>query len=599
MVQQTQKQATKLEEILSQYDTSIKHYDKYRSDWGQYYKRYRSILDSSTSKDYYAWRNELFIPATASGVDGLVFNLALTLFGSTPFYDVAPREANDVSRALLAKELISYCFDKSKFKMEFSGNFIKQLSIYGTSFGKVVQRDITRTTKKKKPINEPDLFGNEVPTGETEVETEDEVVYSGPVFETIDIFDLIVSPDARSLSDTWVIHRTVKTLGELKALMKKGIYKNVGDLEMLIENKNSADTQYDRGRKESTGLPSAWGDEPGDLRTIELLEYWDKRRENVTTIAGRLKVIRDTENPLGIDPFVSASLWALPFEIYGIGIPEKCLDLQDQLNAEVNQRLDNRNLRQNLILKVQRGNNVNYNSLDTRPGAVWLMDDINAVQEVNVPDTSSASSFTEESLLKQEIEEVTGITKYSKGSGVGGDRTTATEASLVARAGSKGFAYMVMLIEESALKPIIEKYYQLIETFMEDEQVIRVAGEKGMEFVNVRPQDIKGSYDFIPQGTTELVDKNLKVQYLIQMLSIAKDDQTLNRQAVYKKIWEALGQKDFTDLFTGAPQMPMSLDAKGGGMNPTNAGRQTASPASGVRAGSPQEGAIPIGMGGV
>jgi hypothetical protein len=595
------KQMNKLDTILNQYQNSIRYYDKYRSDWARYYKKYRSIYDTDTTKEYFRWRSKLFIPATAAAVDGLVFNLALTLFGPNPFFDVAPREEGDVRRAQLMRELLMYEFEKSNFKMEFAGNFLKQLSIYGTSFGKVVQRKITKKTKKRKEIVAVGINGEIMPTGEYEVQEDEEVVYDGPVFETIDIFDVIISTKAKSLQDTWVIHRTEKTIGELKALEKMGIYSNVTDLENLILNTNDPDLQKSESRKYSTGLPVAWSDEPGDLRKVEILEYWDKKREKVTTIAGRSVIIRDTENPLGIDPFVSASLWQLPYEVYGIGVPEKCDDLQDQLNAEVNQRLDNRNLRQNLILKVRRGANVNVRNLISKPGAVWLTDDMTAIEPIQVPDIETSASFAEENILKQEIEEVTGITKYSKGAGVAGDRTTATEASIVARSGSKSFAYMVMLIEESALKPIIEKYYQLTEMFMDKEVILRVLGDKGYEFIALKPEDVRGCYDFIPQGTSELVDKNLKVQYLIQLLGIAKDDPALNRLAVYKNIWEALGQKNYSELFNLAMQPPMEANVGETGMNQSNIARQAIDQrmATGARMGTAQEGAMPVMMGGI
>jgi hypothetical protein len=224
-----------------------------------------------------------------------------------------------------------------------------------------------------------------------------------------------------------------------------------------------------------------------------------------------------------------------------------------------------------------------------------------AIEPIQVPDIETSASFAEENILKQEIEEVTGITKYSKGAGVAGDRTTATEASIVARSGSKSFAYMVMLIEESALKPIIEKYYQLTEMFMDKEVILRVLGDKGYEFIALKPEDVRGCYDFIPQGTSELVDKNLKVQYLIQLLGIAKDDPALNRLAVYKNIWEALGQKNYSELFNLAMQPPMEANVGETGMNQSNIARQAIDQrmATGARMGTAQEGAMPVMMGGI
>lgn len=584
-----------VDEVVSRYKDGYNYYRSQRDSFVTYYKKYRGWLDANSTKDFYKWRSKLFIPSIGRAVDGLTVNLWLAIFSMTPFFEVKPREESDVARSKAVGALLEYQFEETSFKTEFL-KFLIQLGIYGTSFGKVYQKTIKKKVKRRRP---KEFMGVTFP-GEFELKEEEEVVYDGPCFQPIDIFDIVVSPNATSLEDTWVIHRSEKTLGEIKKMQKDGIYKNVDDLELLIMGSNPTEQSESKERKHVGGFPSAWGKEEGDDRRVEILEYHNMERTKIITVGGQSVELRNKENKLYIDPFVHANLWGVPFELYGIGIAEKAGDLQDQLNAEVNSRLDNRNLKQNFILKVRRGANVNTRSLISRPGAVWLTDDIEAIQAMTIPDVASNTSFAEENLLKQEIEEITGVTKYATGGGAETSKKTATEVSVMTRSTSKSFALFVDKIVEQAIKPVVKKFYTINELFMEDETVVRILGQEGMVFVALKPEDIMGNFDFIPAASSQMTDMNLKSQNLINLLGIAKDDPTLNRQTIYKKFWEANGYKDYNELFASPglpqnPQTPQNNSSQPGGA--VSQGGMPVEPTD-MRPGTPFEGGTPITVGG-
>lgn len=589
MAQQVVSDNKSVQMVVENFSSSYKYYKSFRDDWLRYFKKYRSMLDVDTTLDYFKWRSKLFIPATGSAVDGLVTNLALTLIPNDGFFNVRPREPGDVERSRVMEKLLSYEFQESDFRSLFN-TFLKQLAIYGTSPGKVFWKTIKRKQKRRRPVMAMDILGTEIDTGEFEIREEEDTIFDGPVFEPIDIFDFYISQKAKSLKDTWVIHRTNKKLGQIKELQKQGIYKNVGDLERLVSGENTQEDEYAKDKRRMIGLPDAWDDETGDNRTIEILEYWDQNREKIITIAGREVILRETTNPLGIDPFVLGGLWENPFQLYSSGVPEKCSDLQDQLNSEVNQRLDNRNLKQNMIIKVRRGANVNVRNILSKPGAVWLTDDMDAIDPITIPDVGTPNSFAEENLLKRDIEEITGVSQYAKAGGTDqGSRKTATEASLESRAGSKGFAYFVLQIEQQVLRPIIQKFYQLTELFMDEEKAVRILGEGSEEkYIKVSPSDVRGNYDFVPIASSQLINKDIMVQQMVQLLQMAAQDPSIDRRTIYKKIWEAWGYQNFDELFTQAPLMPVGMQEQ------MQAQQAKAQESMGMRPGSPQEGAAPV-----
>lgn len=577
----------KVEYINRLYDESTKYYSSWRDELTKAYKQYKSVLDIDSSKDYYKWRSRLFIPATARAVDGLLPDLMLTLFGPDPFFETVPREPSDVIQSKILEPLLLYQFDSTDFFTNFF-DFLKQMAIYGTTFGKVYITSKKRKVKKSVP---QEFMGIEI--GEPKEEYEEIEIYDGPVFETIDIYDLRFSPNAKSIDDTWVIHRTEKTIGDMKKL---GIYKNLDKLEYSIAQDKLSSKYDEEVRKSLNGFPSAYTQEEGDDRRVELLEYWDRSRSKTCTIAGRSTIVRpERDNPLGIDPFVSCKLWGMPFELLGTGIPKKVEDLQNQLNCEVNQRLDNRNIRQNVTLKVRRGANVNVRNLLTKPGGIWLTDEMDAIDPIVIPDISSSTSFAEENLLESKCEEITGVTRYATGQGSGSSKT-ATEASILTRMASKAFALHLRIIEEMALRPILRKFAALNSNpdFMDKERVEKVVGPLGAMW---EPSS-ETAINFRLLASSQLTDKNLKVQQMIQLLGMLKDDPTINKMEIVKRIYEAWGYKDFATL---QQQMPPQMPQQGMPQNMgTPPGLGAGIPPTGVRPGSPAEGGLPMmaGMGG-
>lgn len=529
------------EKISKLYSNSRIYFKPIREDWVNFYKRYRSYLDSSTTKDFYKWRSKLFIPATAKAVDGLLPDLLLTLFGPDPFFEIAPREEGDVDQAKIQQAILSSDFYNCDIFLK-AYTYLKQMALYGTTFGKVYWNKDTTTETLIKTFEDQQ-------TGKQTEKTEKltVVLHDQPWFEPIDNFNLAWAKNCTNLRDTWIIQRSEKSIGEMKAA---GVYDNVNDLETAIVGMKGTSEYEQEVRNWLKGLPSAYNDEEGDARKVELLEYWNEDRSKTATLAGRFIVVRKLrDNPYGLnyDPFIKTDLWANPFEFLGTGIAEKSRDLQDQLNSEVNQRLDNRALRQNVQFKVRRGANINTRSLRSSPGAIWLTDDMDALDVVNIPDISSNNSFNEENMLEQKIEEITGVTKYSTGAGAD-SRRTATEVNTLTKMSSKGFALHVKIIEESFIKPLIKKFMYLNSRFAEKERTIRILGKDGYQFIKVTPDDLlKTNYDLVAKGSSELTDKNMKVQQMVNFKGMIAQDPTsmAMNKALDKRIWEAWGNKDY------------------------------------------------------
>src|SRR5690606_41445102 len=80
------------------------------------------------------------------------------------------------------------------------------------------------------------------------------------------------------------------------------------------------------------------------------------RSEGVCTVVNRQAVLEDRVNPFhhGEIPFLKITYNQLEGEFAGLGMVIPALDLQDEINAKRNQRLDNVNLTLNPPMKVIR-----------------------------------------------------------------------------------------------------------------------------------------------------------------------------------------------------------------------------------------------------
>ena len=578
MVEVVESPKSKADFVYKQYTTSRTYYKPRRDNFVKYYKQYRSILDADTTREYLKWRSKLFIPATARALDGWLPDMMLSLFGFDPFFEARPREGEDVLQAQIQEPLLLYQFDACSFFLNFYA-FLKQLGLYGTSFGKVMV----------------DENGNNT-------------------FEPLEVFNMFYSPRATKLSDTWIAQRNERTLGEMKRMK---IYKNLDVLEQNIQIDKETDRYDIEVKKNIQGLPSKYSGEEGDDRRVELIEYWTTDRKKTMTVAGGSTLVRpERENPFGrydgswFDPFVNGALWANPFELEGVGIPEKIKDINDRINCEVNQRIDNRNLRMNQIILVRRGANVNVRNLKSFPGAVWMTDDITAVVPQIIPDVSSPASFEEEQRLEQKCEESTGVTKNILGQPTE-TRRTATEIASNVRMGSKAFMLHLRMNEEQVLKPILIKFAQLNSNpvFMSPEKAARIVGRLGLAW---KPTSVIPNFRLL--GPSQLMDSNLKVQQMIQFLQIVQNDPMFNKTQIYKRIYEGWGYKDFETLLA-PPPMPMmpgmpgmmqgtpmqgqnrGTPLQGTGIPPQTMGGRPVAPTD-VRVGSPAEGGQMMMVGG-
>jgi hypothetical protein len=535
--------------------------EPYKQKWDRFYKLYRGYIE----KKNYPWQSNIFVPYSFSTVETIVPRLIST----KPQVDVLPQEEQDQLYAELQAKIIDYEWDKMNMEA-LMPDMIRQFLIYGTSIMKVYWKKRIAKEMQEVPIDPemPELGTKEV---ETERSIEDE-----PCVELVDLYDFFWDPTGYNIETCqWVAHRTYRSFNYLMEQQKLGLYKNVALLKqkkgkIFIEKNDFTERQSATDINDPRNYIVA---EDGH-DDIEIIEYWEDNR--VVTLANREVVIREEDkNPLnhGKKPFIRVVDQSVPKEFCGIGEIEPIETLQYELNDMRNQRMDNATMIMNRMWIVKNGANVDEDELVSDVGGIIHTDDIQGITAVQIGDLPN-SSYREETLIKADIQQSTGITDYTKG--VASDalaNETATGISLMQEAGNARLRLKMMNLEK-AVQEIGEMLVSLNAQFITDEKVFRITGEQGTEWVTVKPERLKENFDVIVRAGSTLPENDaIKKKQAMELFQLFNGDPMIDQAELRRELLRFSNVRNINKLL--APQT----------MQPAIPGQETQTPPSEIPGG--------------
>ena len=526
---------TLAKDIVNKFNHSLTWRNPFKEKWDRFYNMYRSHLNDTA----YPWQSNIWVPYSFSTVE----TLAPRMLANRPQIDVMPREAADEQYADIQSKLIDFEWEAMNADDIMEGAVKSQL-MYGTAIVKVYWKTDKAQVVKKEQVDEtfPELG-----TVEEEVE---ETIFDGPEIELVDLYDFFWDPRAIDMeSARWVAHRTYQTFDHLEELQKQGVYKNVA----LLKDATLVSGDDEKASRRGTlgvAMPDELASKNEGKNVIELIEYWED--EKVITVANRGIVIRDEANPYrhGKKPFVRIVDQSVPHEFLGIGELEPIETLQYELNDRRNQRMDNITLVLNRMWKVKNGANVDEDELVSDAGGVVHTDDMAGIEALQMPDVTS-SSYNEETLIKGDIQQTTGVSDFTRGVGsesLGND--TATGISLIQEAGNARFKLKIRNLE-AGIEEIGRMMVSLNEQFLTEEKSIRVLGDEGIEWTTIKPDDMRGNFDVMVQsGSTLPSNEAVERKQTMEMFQIFAGDPEVDQRELKRMVLDTFGIKNIDKLLT-------------------------------------------------
>lgn len=467
---------------------SAKDVHKSRCDrWARWYRLYRSRQEfkrsyaDATSRDVDAVLNDgrgifgadLFIPYVFSVIETTLprmlsenpeMNLtpAPVYPGAVPNLDLDALEASADTLKLAFKRYQTYM--KYPLILQDIG---KSGLIFGLGLGKGCWVDDVR---RSKPRIVQSMGGSGWVQGNY-----DKIVYSGPRFEQVDIFDAILDPVAWDLEmSRFIIHRTYRDGDYLKKMVETGKWA----LPAGVELEDLLRTGTGEGRQEGWAqrMSEAGVENPEKRRRgqelHEVLEFADG--EDVITLWDRCMPVQAGPNPYwhGDIGWSAYRPTRVPNEMLGIGEPEAIEDLQEEMNTLRSQRRDN------AALVLQRpfayfdglGDPGDW---EFGPGAMWPVDGDPKELVFPIPlQEIPASSYQEEIRLQGDIERVSGINDMEAGAGASGAGETATGAQLVHAAANVRIQNKTMLLATETVTSQAEQMLAMMQQKITSEHYI-------------------------------------------------------------------------------------------------------------------------------
>ena len=446
--------------------------------FNEYYRMYRAIRDDT--KHNYAGRAKLFIPYIFATIETIIPRL----IGSKPTINAVPREPSDIENADINSSLFHYNWDIMNMKRKIK-IWVKQALIYGTSIAKIYWQF-------------------------------EEDKYDQPNVDILDVFDFFVDPDATNMEDAqYVIQRAERNYDYLA---KNDNYKLPKELAFKIQQ-----DEYKVQRDAILGLSKP---NDKDSKKVEILEYWGNfdingdgiNEECLLVIADKEYLIRAELNPYehGKKPFIRLVDIEIPSSFWGIGEVEQLSSLQYELNDVRNQRMDNVTLILNRMWKVDKNADVDEQDLISQAGQIIHTGRMDGIEPLITPDVTT-SAYNEETLIKADIQLVSGVTDYTQGQGnksmAGGGglaNNTATGIMLLQEAGNQRFKYKLDNIED-ALIDLGEQLLALNQQFLDKEMKLRIVGEGRTRWIEMNPDNLKGNFDIaVEAGSTQPMNKSVR-----------------------------------------------------------------------------------------
>lgn len=368
-----------------------------------------------------------------------------------------------------------------------------------------------------------------------------------PCRELIPIRDFFIDPAAKMFnyqdSARYMGHRFLAS----KSLLKKEVVVNpeTGELEPKFKNLEKCEPWNDSGeqtdKEQKDTLMGTTLDKTAQADQIEVICHWTL--DEVTYIGNRQEVIYHYKNyykerqetlgypnPTGMFPYACDAYDADESLFYGTSALQSIWKPQEMLNDITNQNVDAVSWALDPLMEldpmysnyIDKIRNVIGGIMPFKPGS------FKAVEKPTVP----YQAFTERQNIKNEIREATAIDQVVKGIATNKD-TTATEVKAQVAAAGRRFDMLLSQLENGGYYTAAKLVFQMIQLYVTQPTMVRVLGDKGIDWQQFDPQFFKGDYEpRVKLKATIQNEKQMKMRDLKEMYSVMVGNPYIDQQAM-------------------------------------------------------------------
>jgi len=588
-------------DLLARYKSRIDHARRWRETEG-----YDDLWNRL--RDLYKGRH---FPSGAVDEDRIAINIAFSTLNiiypsisvNYPKITVAARLPEDAEKAMTAEEVVNYYWRIYNYRDPFR-RAAKDFLTFGHGWLKVGykfvedERPLTDDEAAEEFLRsqeEVDAFAGANPELAPDLPTDDDlianvvsavttVVDDRPFVERVSPFDVFVDPEATSMQDAaWVAQRLVRPIEDVQSDKR---YRQSVRTKVQADSSVLHDSLTTRQRKQFGS----------DADRVTVWEFYNLRDRTICvfTESATDYLVEPQKLPYAFDsPFVMIRNYDVPDEFYPIGDLEMLEGPQLELDKTRSQMMNHRRKYSRKWLFRE--------SAFTEQGRQALMDDRDGVmvpveEDVPLQDTimplpitsMSADLYGFSQTIEADIDTISGVNEYARGSSPE-IRRTATEAAMIQDAANARAADKLAVIE-IAVAEVARRVLQVLQQFMTEEQVVRIAGpSKQQTWFSFSYRDIAGEFDFeVEAGSTRPNNEAFRQQQAMSMMNavaplvgVVIDPAALARHVLQ----HGFGVKNVDDFLMAQPPMGGAMPPGGGGAPMPSGGDQPAVDPVGAAAG--------------
>jgi hypothetical protein len=493
----------------------------YESEWKRFIDLYKGKQYSSTSTS-----DQLIVNLVFSTINVMAPAVAV----NNPKFVCNARRPDQAPQAVVTEEVLNYLWRTHKYQDEFRLAILDWL-VTGHGWVKCGYK-FTKPPEEKKAdaqdVSDPDeaaSYGiDDRDDVDGNVESEMYIYDDRPFLERISIYDMFVDPDARHPKEMcWIAQRTWRPIQDVQ----------VDDRYSPTARKKVSAKSWSRWSS-SEGDMDARDDHPdkGPRSFCEIIEFYDLKRRQVCTFcldsdttgneSGFLIKPKPMPYAMG-HPFEMLRNYEISDHFYPMGDVSQIESLQLELNQTRTQMMNHRKRFQRKWLYERDAfdrDGVQALESDVDNTMIPVMSDGDPARVITpLPAVITPSEFYDQSgMITNDIDRVSGVSDYQRGSAQTAVKRTATEAAMIQDA-ANGRAQDRLAKVESVLARLGERIIGLMQQYMTGEQVARIVTMPGKAWVNYDADYIQGEFDFdVQAGSTEPMNETFRRQSALQLV---------------------------------------------------------------------------------
>jgi hypothetical protein len=428
----------------------------------------------------FPWRSDIYVPMGHVNVLVKTAKMLTAILASDPFFRAQARAARfaqsqEYVEQLMLKQLEDMGWPRVLHDWILDHYWSGLGILKGYWKYEEVEEEVEVTKYRPVFYKVGEEYIESEPEPYTVMEKKRRVVFDGPAFEVVNIFDFYVDPHATSIKTArYAIHRKEVSIDHLRAMADKGVYdkeavERIAAGRLAGANESAEKVVIDQIED---NLPGKESD-----KQPEILECVTPTR--IIVVGPDNILLRDDPHKFSRINFFDLPHLPNAHKLFGVGVNEPVTSIQQAVNDTHNLRNDSMKISVHKMWKVSEDAVRNPSDIVARPGGYIRVkggrDLDQAIKELTTTPLPP-EAYMEQDYLERLNETSTGVNEPSKGierrSGKG---ETATKTRQSAQGSSTRFGVELILIEPK-IKEVLDFMHSLNQTFMDVPQEIDTPG---------------------------------------------------------------------------------------------------------------------------